>query len=66
MSVGSFGFVHSHEPGISCSADAKPSIHFSRMSCIFCVKDIVSFSVCNFQGTYMPDSLCSKEPDRLR
>ena len=24
---------------------------FSRMSCIFCVKDIVSFSVCNFQGT---------------
>ena len=24
---------------------------FSRMSCIFCVKDIVSVSVCNFQGT---------------
>ena len=24
---------------------------FSRMSCIFCVKDIVSISVCNFQGT---------------
>ena len=24
---------------------------FSRMSCIFCVKDIVSFSVCGFQGT---------------
>ena len=35
---------------------------FSRMSCIFCVKDIVSFSVCNFQGTSFP---ASRFPDYL-
>ena len=52
MSVGSLGFCSfSWTVYLLLRWHKAFDTFFSRMSCIFCVKDIVSFSVCNFQGT---------------